>query len=313
MNRKEPKDLAASIRQRLLNLARERGEDFELVLIHYAVERFLYRLSRSLIADRFVLKGAMLFSTWVEVPRRPTRDLDLLGFGDDAVVSVERSVAQIVRTEVEPDGLEFDEGSIRGEEIREGQEYAGVRVRLRASLAGARIPLQVDVAFGDVVSPEPRTVEYPTLLALAAPRLRAYPPEPVVAEKFQALVALGMANTRMKDFYDLWLLAERMRFDGPPLRQAMEATFRQRDTPVPLDPPVALTAEFHDDASKQQQWAAFLTRSDLQAPALPAVIERVRTFLLPPAASIARGESFDEIWQPAGAWGSRREISSKHD
>lgn len=313
MTKREPKDLAPSIRQRLLNLARERGEDFELVLIHYAVERFLYRLSRSPHAERFILKGAMLFSAWDEMPRRPTRDLDLLGFGDDAVASVERVVAEIVRIEVEPDGLEFEEGSIRGAVIREEQEYGGVRVRLRATLAGARIPLQIDVAFGDVVSPEPKTVEYPTLLDLAAPRLRAYPPEPVVAEKFQALVVLGMANTRMKDYYDLWLLTERMLFDGPPLRRAIEATFRQRETPVPSDPPVALTAEFHDDASKQRQWAAFLTRSDLQAPALPAVVSRLRAFLLPPAASITQGEAFDETWQPSGPWGSRPEISSKND
>jgi len=313
VSRREPKDLAASIRRRLLTLARERGEDFQLVLIHYAVERLLYRLSCSPLADRFVLKGAMLFSTWDEVPRRPTRDLDLLGFGDDAVAAVEAAVAQIVRTEVEPDGLVFDEGSIRGEEIREEQEYGGVRVRLRASLAVARIPLQVDVAFGDVVRPEPRTVEYPTMLGQAVPRLLAYRPEPVVAEKFQALVALGMANTRMKDFYDLWLVAERMRFEGPPLRQAIEATFRHRETRVPLDPPVALTADFHDDASKQQQWAAFLTRGNLQAPELSAVIERLRTFLLPPAASIARGEPFDETWQPAGPWGPRPETSPEHD
>jgi predicted nucleotidyltransferase component of viral defense system len=303
--------LAASIRQRLLNLARERGEDFQLVLIHYAVERFLYRLSRSPHAERFVLKGAMLFSVWDEVPRRPTRDLDVLGFGDNAVASVESVVSEIVRIDVEPDGLVFYEGSIRGEEIREEQEYGGVRVRLSATLAGARILLQVDVAFGDVVSPDPRTVEYPTLLGQAAPRLRAYPPEPVVAEKFHALVILGMANTRMKDFYDLWIVAERMRFDGPPLRQAIEATFRHRQTPVPSDPPVALTAEFHDDAAKQQQWAAFLTRTGLRAPALPAVIERLRAFLLPPSASIARGEAFDRTWPPTGPWESQRESSSK--
>jgi predicted nucleotidyltransferase component of viral defense system len=313
VNKREPKDLAASIRQRLLNLARERGEDFQLVLIHYAVERFLYRLSRSPYAERFVLKGAMLFSAWDEVRRRPTRDLDLLGFGDGAVASVERVVAEIVRIEVEPDGLEFDENSIRGDEIREDQEYGGVRVRLRATLAGARIPLQIDIAFGDVVSPEPQTVEYPTLLDLAAPRLRAYPPAPVVAEKFQALVVLGMANTRMKDFYDLWIVAERMRFDGPRLKQAIEATFRRRGTPVPSDAPVALTAEFHDDASKQRQWEAFLTRTGLRAPALPAVVERLRTFLLPPAASIAEGEAFNETWPPPGPWRSPPDTSPRND
>lgn len=305
MSRRAPKDLAASVRRRLLDRARQRAEDYQLVLVHYAVERFLYRVSRSPHADRFILKGAMLFTAWEEAPHRPTRDLDLLGYGEDAVSSVEQVVADIVRTDVEPDGLEFEEGSIRGEEIREEQEYRGVRVRLTAHLAGARIPLQVDVAFGDVVTPAPQLLEYPTMLNLPAPRLRAYPPEPVVAEKFQAMVALGMANSRMKDFYDVWALAERMRFDGPRLRGAIEATFRRRRTPVPSDAPVVLTAEFHDDRSKQVQWSAFLGRTGLTAPDLQAIIARLRAFLLPPAASIARGDPFDLMWPPAGPWQSR--------
>ena len=305
MTRRAPKDLAASVRRRLLDRARQRAEDYQLVLVHYGVERFLYRLSRSRHADRFILKGAMLFSAWEEAPHRPTRDLDLLGYGDDEVSSVEQVVADTVRTDVEPDGLEFDEGSIRGEEIREEQEYRGVRVRLTAHLAGARIPLQVDVAFGDAVTPAPEPLEYPTMLDLPAPRLRAYPPEPVVAEKFQAMVALGMANSRMKDFYDVWALAERMRFEGPRLRRALEATFRRRRTPLPSAAPVTLTAEFHDDGSKRLQWSAFLGRTGLKAPDLPAVIARLRAFLLPPAGSIARGDPFDLVWPPAGPWRSR--------
>jgi predicted nucleotidyltransferase component of viral defense system len=187
MSRLPPKDLAASVRRRLLDRARERAEDFQLVLVHYAIERLLYRLSRSRHADRFILKGAMLLSAWEKAPHRPTRDLDLLGYGTDTVSSVERAVADIVRTDVEPDGLEFEEDSIRGEEIREEQDYRGVRVRLMAHLAGARIPLQVDVAFGDVVVPGAQALEYPTMLEFPAPRLRAYPPEPVVAEKFQGI------------------------------------------------------------------------------------------------------------------------------
>lgn len=182
---------------------------------------------------------------------------------------MEQVVADIVRADVEPDGLEFEEGSIRGEEIREDQEYRGVRVRLTAHLAGARIPLQVDVAFGDVVTPAPEPLEYPTMLDLPAPRLRAYPPEPVVAEKFQAMVALGMANSRMKDFYDVWALAERMRFEGRRLRRALEATFRRRRTPVPADAPVALTAEFHDDGSKRVQWPPSSAGADSRRPISP--------------------------------------------
>lgn len=252
MTRRAPKDLAASVRRRLLDRARERAEDYQLVLVYYAVERFLYRVSRSPHADRFILKGAMLFSAWEEAPHRPTRDLDLLGYGEEAVSSVEQVVADIVRTDVEPDGLEFEEGSIRGEEIREEQEYRGVRVRLTAHLAGARIPLQVDVAFGDV-----------------------------------------------------WALAERMRFEGPRLRGAIEATFRRRRTPVPSDAPVVLTAEFHDDRSKRLPWSAFLGRTGLTAPDLQAIIARLRAFLLPPAPSIARGDPFDLMWPPPGPWQSR--------
>lgn len=178
-----------------------------------------------------------------------------------------------------------------------------MRIRLRARIAGATIPLQIDVAFGDVVTPAPETVEYPSLLNMPTPRLRAYPPEPVVAEKFQALVALGMANTRLKDFYDLWVLANRMAFDGRTLQRAMAETFRQRHTPVPSNAPVALTAEFHDDTSKQAQWRAFLLRTGLQAPDLPTVADQLRKFLLPPAASIVQGQTFTQHWPQAGPWG----------
>lgn len=244
----------------------------------------------------------MLFSAWENVPQRPTRDLDLLGFGEDAVASVEQMVGEILRIKVAPDGLDFEKDSIRGEEIRGEQEYRGVRVRLGAHLAGARIPLQIDVAFGDVVSPKPRVVEYPTLLDFPAPKIRAYSPEPVVAEKFQAIVALGIANTRMKDFYDLWVLAERMQFEGAKLRQAIKATFGRRRTALPSEPPVSLTNEFHDDPGKQAQWRAFLSRTGLEAPNLSEVLKRLRGFLLPPAASIVGGDSFDLIWPPAGPW-----------
>ena len=304
MTKKEPKDLGASVRQRLLNRARERGEDFQLVLINYAIERFLYRLSKSKHRDRLVLKGAMLFSVWEEAPHRPTRDLDLLGSGDDAVPTVEGVVVDVLRSQVGSDGIEFDEASIRGEEIREGQEHHGVRVRLEARLAGARIPVQVDVAFGDVVIPQPEIIEYPTLLDLPSPRIRAYSPAPVIAEKFQAIVALGIANTRMKDFYDLWVLADRLEFDGAILREAIHATFERRKTPIPTEPPVALTAEFHDDAAKQAQWGAFLRRTGLEAPALPEVAAASWPFLAPVAEAARLDVTFQRIWRPGGPWRS---------
>ena len=249
MSPRERRNPAASVRQRLLSRARVRGEDFQLVLTWYGIERLLYRLSQSTHGESFVLKGAMLFSFWSGEAHRPTRDLDLLGFGDPRVERMEevfRSVCQ-VRCE---DGLQFDPASVHGEEIRASDEYDGVRIKVAARLAGARVRLQVDVGFGDAVVPRPETIDYPTLLDFPPPRVLAYPREVVVAEKFQALVELGMANTRMKDFYDLWVLARRFAFDGERLSKAIAATFERRRTPIPLGPPLALTQEFHDDPAK---------------------------------------------------------------
>ncbi|MBI4391296.1 MAG: nucleotidyl transferase AbiEii/AbiGii toxin family protein [candidate division NC10 bacterium] len=304
MTPKQPKDVAASVRQRLLNRARERGEDFQLVLTHYAVERLLYRLSRSAHHERFVLKGAMLFSVWSGVPHRATRDLDLLGYGDSAVAALERVFREICRTTVEEDGLEFPEASLRGEEIRDEQDYQGVRLAFLARLAGARIPIRVDIGFGDTVSPPPETVTYPTLLNFPAPRLLAYSREGVVAEKFQAMVVLGIANSRMRDFFDLWYLAQWFEFVGPRLCGAIQATFSRRKTPVPPHIPLALTAEFHRDRDKQLQWGAFLRRAGLDADrkTLPQVAESLRGFLLPPADALVRSVPFDMIWSPGGPW-----------
>lgn len=304
MSPRQHRDVAASVRQRLLNRARERGEDFQLVLTYYAVERLLYRLSRSAHHERFVLKGAMLFSVWSGVPHRATRDLDLLGHGDNAVSALERAFREICRTTVEEDGLEFLEESVRGEEIRDEQDYQGVRLAFIARLAGARIPIRVDIGFGDAVSPPPETVKYPTLLDLPAPRLLAYPREGVVAEKFQTMVMLGIANSRMRDFFDVWYLAQQFEFVGARLCGAIQATFGRRKTSLPPQAPLALTAEFHGDRDKQLQWGAFLRRAGLDADrkTLPQVAESLRAFLLPPTAALARSVPFDMIWSPGGPW-----------
>ena len=303
MSPHERRDLAASVRQRLLSRARERGEDFQLVLTWYGIERLLYRLSRSPHHDSFVLKGAMLFALWSGQSHRPTRDLDLLGFGDSRVDRMEevfRSVCQ-VRCE---DGLQFDPASVRGEEIRASDEYDGVRVKVEARLAGARVRLQVDVGFGDAVVPRPETIDYPTLLDFPPPRVLAYPREVVVAEKLQALVELGMANTRMKDFYDLWVLARRFAFDGGRLSKAIAATFERRRTPILLEPPLALTQEFHDDPAKQTQWRAFLLRGAVAEKAeLAAVVELIWSFLGPAAAAAHSGAASPGTWQAGGPWG----------
>jgi predicted nucleotidyltransferase component of viral defense system len=302
MSPREPRDLAASVRQRLLNRAKERGEDFQLVLTWYGIERLLYRLSESPHADAFILKGAMLFSLWSGEAHRPTRDLDLLGSGDAQVPRMEAVLREVCQVPSE-DGLEFDPASVRGEEIRSPDEYDGVRIKLVGWLAGARIPLQVDIGFGDAVVPAPETIEYPSLLDLPAVRLRAYPREVVVAEKLQALVELGIANTRMKDFHDLWMLARRFDFEGERLTRAIAATFERRRTPIPAEVPLALTSEFHTDAAKQAQWRAFLRKGSVAETAeLEHVVSLIAAFVMPPAAAARSGEAFFSRWQEGGPW-----------
>jgi predicted nucleotidyltransferase component of viral defense system len=289
----------------LLNLAHAQGRSFDLVLTRYGLERLLYRLSRSAHKDEFVLKGAMLFQAWTEVPNRPTRDLDLLGRGDESIehlASVFRQLcAQVVEEE---DGLVFDVESVRGAEIRGNQEYGGVRLTLTAHLAGARIPLQTDIGFGDVVTAGPVEIEFPTLLDMPAPVLAAYSRESVVSEKYQALVELGIANTRLKDFFDLYLLCDRFPFDGSALAEAIRATFGRRATALPDGTPTGLSDQFAQDRAKQAQWSAFVRKGKLDgAPQiLGPVILRLREFLTPPTETLRAGEGFARVWAPGGPW-----------
>lgn len=304
MTRKNLSDVAASVRQRLLNMAKEQGEDFQLVLTRFVLERLLYRLGRSEFRDQFVLKGAMLFSLWGGTPHRTTRDIDLLGFGESAVAGLVHVFRDICLTRVEEDGVTFLPDSVSGIEIREDQEYDGVRITLEARLGKALVPVQADIGFGDAITPAADYAEYPTTLNFPAPYLRIYPRETVVAEKFQAMVYLGMANSRMKDFYDLRIMGKVFSFEGEILAKAIEATFTRRKTALPDALPLALTAEFSEDAGKQTQWRAFIKRNQL-APAdlsLPTVIAEIREFLQPPIDAAVRGEAFDFNWPPGGPW-----------
>jgi hypothetical protein len=277
------------------------------VLTRYALERLLYRLSVSPHRDAFVLKGALLFTLWTGAPHRATRDLDLLGSGEPASARLEQVFRDLCALAVEPDGVAFDARSVRAAHIREDQEYEGVRVLLEARLGAARTGLQVDVGFGDAITPGPVDVAFPTLLDLPAPALRAYPRETVVAEKFQAMVALGIANSRMKDFYDVWALARSFDFDGPALAAAIEATFARRRTPPPGDPPLALTPVFHDDAAKRTQWTAFLRRTgaDVGGASFADVAIALHAFVLPPAAALVAAQPFDHVWSAGGPWRRR--------
>jgi predicted nucleotidyltransferase component of viral defense system len=299
-----PRDVAASVRQRLLNLARNRGEDFGLVLTHYALERMMYRLSVSGYREQFILKGAMLFALWGDEPHRPTRDLDLLGHGTIDTRRLEQVFSEVIGVEVENDGLEFQAGTVRGERIREDKEYEGVRIHLEAQLVAARIKVQVDIGFGDAVTPAPQELEYPVLLDFPAPRLRTYPRETVVAEKFEAMVKLGIANSRMKDFYDLWVISRDFEFEGALLSRAIKATFERRGTALPTEVPLALSDEFSEDPGKKTQWIAFLRRLRHEAGGTPLakVTKALKEFLLPPVSAAERAEAFDRMWPPAGPW-----------
>jgi len=304
MKQKGRNNIAKSVRQRLLNLSKERSEDPNLVFIRYAVERMLYRISCSKQSTQFILKGAMLFATWTGRPHRPTKDLDLLGFGDASARELRNVFRDICQTEVEPDGLEFNPDSIQITEIREVLKYPGQRIRLEGRLGSARINIQIDVGFGDIVIPKPIEIEYPTLLHMPAPRIRAYPPETVVAEKFESMVSLGMLNSRMKDYYDLRIMAKEIQFGGNALTEALKATFATRGTAVPNDTPAALTEEFSLSTDKNTQWQAFLRTSKLDDAnlELPQVINEIRKFLMPPAHAAANNRPFLKSWPVGGPW-----------
>jgi len=258
------RNVSASVRQRLLTIANDTGEDFGLVLTRYAMERLLYRLSQSEYRDQFILKGAMLFQAWTNAPHRPTRDLDLLGRGDPSLEHCQEVFRKLCQIQVDDDGLVFSAETVKAEKIKAEQEYEGVRVRFVARLDNARIPIQVDVGFGDAVTP--RLLDYPTLLPMPAPRIQAYSMDTVVAEKLEAIVRLGMLNSRMKDFFDIWFLAEAFPFNREALGNALRATFERRRTSLDADNLKVLLAELSVDAAKHTQWRAFLKKTSIQAP-----------------------------------------------
>jgi type I restriction enzyme S subunit len=299
---REPRDLAASVRERLLRRAKERGEDFQLVLQRYAIERLLFRLSQSPYHGRFVLKGAMLYVVWGDEAYRPTRDLDLLGYSPAEVGAVAACFRALCAIEVAADGLIFLADSVRAEEIREQAEYGGIRVRLGARLGVARIDVQVDVGFGDVVIPDPKEVEFPVLLDGPAPRIRAYSRESVVAEKLHAAAQLGDTNTRMKDFYDLLTLSRLFPFEGLTLTRAIAATFERRRRPLPDSLP--LRAAFFDSEIRASQWRTYLVRNGLETTLrdFTSVGEALRGFLEQPYAALMAGAELQVSWRPGGPW-----------
>jgi predicted nucleotidyltransferase component of viral defense system len=301
---KGPKNVAASVRSRLLQVAKENGEDFTYVLTRYALERLLVRLASSKHKDAFVLKGAMLFRLWSPQVHRATKDLDLLGSGAPEPERVARLFAEIASAVIDDDGVVFDPSSVKAMRIKEDAEYEGVRANIVARVGSARLELQIDIGFGDAVTPEAIDVEFPTLLPMSAPRLRVYPKETVVAEKLQAMVFLGIANSRMKDFFDVWFLAMNFEFDGRVLARAIQATFERRKTELPKAAPLALTEVFSSDEAKVRQWRAFVSKAAVlpKTVTLDEVITAIGSFVLPPLDAAREALAFQATWKPKGPW-----------
>ena len=275
------KDLAASVRARLLNVAKAQGADFNQVLVRFALERILYRLSQSAHADHFLLKGALLFTLWYDMPHRTTRDADLLGFGPSDLESIAQTFRDIASVEVE-DGIVFDPATVSVEEIRKDAGYAGARVLITGEIAKARCKTKIDIGFGDAVTPGPVCSVFPVLIAdLPAPRLRTYPVYTVIAEKLHAIVLLGMTNSRLKDYLDLWVLLDREALNANMLARAIAATFVRREMHVPAVLPIGLTDEFATDSSRQAMWHAFLKKNEITITPLSEVVAKLRLILEP--------------------------------
>ncbi len=296
------KNMAASVHARLAERARKDGRPFQELLEYFGMERFLYRLSTSAHADRFVLKGALMLRVWEAPAGRPTRDIDLLGRLDNSPQNLASVVAEVCEADVEPDGLVFKAATVKAIRIKEDADYEGVRVRFQGLLGKAKIPMQIDVGFGDVVVPAAKAISYPTLLEFPAARLKGYPRESVVAEKFEAMVKLGTLNSRMKDFFDIWLMAREFDFDGALLARAVTSTFRNRKTAIDLGP-VALTPAFTESPTAKAQWQAFLRRGKFThvPERLADVAAALAEFLLPVAAG-AIAEGFAQEWIAPGPW-----------
>ncbi len=297
-------NLAASVRARLMNHARETSRPFQEVFQYYAMERFLYRLSRSPHGRQFTLKGALMFRVWDAPMSRATRDVDLLGQIDNSLDGLRHTFREICRTEVEADGMVFDTDTITTEQIKEDADYIGARIRFLGLLERARASMQVDIGFGDAVIPAPIEVDYPTILKMNAPRLLVYSRESVVAEKFQAMVFLGILNSRMKDFYDIWTLTRGMGFEGPLLARAIRATFEHRTMALPAETPIALTNQFASNPTKQAQWSAFLDKIDIDKNTLELseAVSVISAFIMPVIQALDSGTSFVAIWPPGGPW-----------
>ena len=302
-------NVADAIKARLLNEARGGLTEFELVLVRYACERFLFRLGESEVRDRCILKGATLLALWMKEPHRATRDIDLLAIGDNDEETVRTIIMTVCAVPCEEDGITFDLETLRISQIREHQKYQGQRARFRARLGKARSTVQVDFGFGNAVTSTVDEERLPILIGdVPAPLLRTYPRVATIAEKFETMVQLGTRNSRMKDFYDVWALSETFAFDGAELREAVAGCFKRRDTEWTQAVPAALTSAFYSNADLQGRWQSYGQDGQLLT-SPPSAFEdigsRVQSFLGPVRESILAGQSFEMHWPPGGTWKHR--------
>jgi len=304
---KNIKNIAASVRGRLQNIVRDTKRPFAEVLQYYGMERFLYRLSRSEHRQRFILKGALLFTVWDVQSRRTTVDIDFLAYADNAIAKMEAVIRDVCNAGVVSDGVEFAPGSVKGEKIKENADYEGVRIKFMGHLGTARIPMQIDIGFGDAVAPKPEAIDYPAILDFPKPRLRGYAFETVVAEKFEAMIKLGALNSRMKDFYDVWLLIRQFVFDGRRLSGAIARTFKNRNMGLPEALPFFAPEIYSEESDRNRIWWAFLEKNELREPAkLREAAVVIENFLQPVLDAIVTGKDFKYSWKSPGPWESSK-------
>jgi len=298
------KNIEASVRNQLQNKAKERSRPFAEVLQYYGMERFLYRFSQSEYTDRFILKGALMFTAWEVPERRTTLDIDFLARFNNQITAIEKVIKDVCHVSVVADGLIFDPATVIGQKIKEDADYEGVRVKFYGFLERSRIPMQIDVGFGDIIYPTPRMIDFPVILDFPQPHLRGYTVESVVSEKFEAMVKLGLLNSRMKDFYDLWLMTQRFDFKGSNLTGALKKTFNHRKTPLPEKKPLFAEEIYDGNSDRQMLWKAFLTKGQIKRvpEKLNTAAKVIEKFLIKSLEAIAKGEKFDKVWKAPGPW-----------
>lgn len=302
--KKDIKNIQASVRAQLQNKAKEANRPFAEVLQYYGMERFLYRFSRSEYADKFILKGALMFTVWQVPQRRTTLDIDFSSTYDNQIATIEKVIRDICKASVAPDGLVFDSQTVKGQKIKEYADYEGIRVKFRGFLERSRIQMQIDVAFGDIIYPKPKVIDYPVILDFPKPHLKGYPAESVVSEKFEAMVKLGLLNSRMKDFYDIWLMMRQLDFNGLKLVKALKGTFEHRKTPLPEHKPLFAEEIYDEKSDRQTLWKAFLKKGAIKyvPEKLSATAGEIEKFLIKPLDAIRRSKEFSKEWKSDRTW-----------